>query len=413
MSNEKKKVKRKSRKKQMRKRGKILVISMAIVIVIVSISVAAYNMKKVTIDIDGDKKIVYTWARDYESLLKEQNIKIQNSDKVSIDLSNSIKRNSEINIKLSKNIHVYVDGQIKSVNTISKDVEELLNELDIKLYDNDKLNKELDYIIQDNDEIRITRVKVEDVEERAEIDFNKKEVKDYKCNIGESRVISQGKKGEKKVSYKITYEDGIEVNRELVGEEIINKPVDEVIGVGIFDSNSITVCVNKERNLSPDYVPQDLVLPNIRMSVSADKLYMRKEAANALEKMFNAAENEGIYLYGVSGYRSYYYQQSIYNPYSGYSAPPGASEHQLGLAMDVNAAYYGSNLITDFGYTEEGIWVEENAHKYGFIIRYLEGKESITGYYYEPWHIRYVGVELATELKNKGITLEEYYGIYD
>ena len=276
-----------------------------------------------------------------------------------------------------------------------------------------KMPKEFNYGIVNNDNRRIIKVKSENVEEISEIDFNKKEVKDYKANVGESRVISKGEKGEKKITYKVTYEDGIEVSRELIIEEVLHEPVDEIVSVGVFDSNSITVCVNKERNLSSDYEPQDLVLPNIRMAVSSDKLYMRSEAATALEKLFNAAEEDGIYLYGVSGYRSYYYQESIYNPYSGYSAPPGASEHQLGLAMDVNAGYYGSNLVTEFGYTEEGIWVEENAHKYGFIVRYLPGKEHITGYYYEPWHIRYVGVELATELKNKGITLEEYYGIYD
>ena len=139
---------------------------------------------------------------------------------------------------------------------------------------------------------------------------------------------------------------------------------------------------------------------------------MRKEAANALESLFNAADADGIYLYAVSGYRSYSYQSSIYNPYSGYSAPPGASEHQLGLAMDVTAAQYGGNLVTEFGYTDEGKWLAENAHKYGFVVRYLEGKEDITGYYYEPWHIRYLGVELATELKEKGLTLEEFYGEY-
>ena len=102
----------------------------------------------------------------------------------------------------------------------------------------------------------------------------------------------------------------------------------------------------------------------------------------------------------------------VYNPYSGYSAPPGASEHQLGLAMDITLAKYNGTLSVNFGNTKEGAWIRENAHKYGFIVRYLQGKEEVTGYKYEPWHIRYLGVDLATELYEKGITLEEYYGEY-
>lgn len=181
---------------------------------------------------------------------------------------------------------------------------------------------------------------------------------------------------------------------------------------GIFEENSLTVCVNKNRRISSDYEPEDLILPNVRAMNSESSLYMRKEAALALENLFNAAEEQGLYLYATSGYRSYSTQKSIYNPYSGYSAPPGASEHQLGLAMDVTLPEYGSRLYVKFGQSEEGIWLRENAYRYGFVIRYLEGKEDITGYNYEPWHIRYLGEELAKELYERGITLEEYYGDY-
>ena len=80
--------------------------------------------------------------------------------------------------------------------------------------------------------------------------------------------------------------------------------------------------------------------------------------------------------------------------------------------MDITLAEYGGKLYVKFGQSEEGVWVKENAHKYGFIIRYLEGKEDITGYNYEPWHLRYLGINLATELYERGITLEEYYGEY-
>ena len=124
----------------------------------------------------------------------------------------------------------------------------------------------------------------------------------------------------------------------------------------------------------------------------------------------------GLNLWIQSGYRSYTLQQKLYNNYVSrdgveaadrYSARPGHSEHQTGFAFDLNT-------ITDsFQYTDEGKWVNENAYKYGFILRYPKGKEFITGYKYESWHLRYVGKDLATILYNNGnwITLEEYYNL--
>ena len=133
-------------------------------------------------------------------------------------------------------------------------------------------------------------------------------------------------------------------------------------------------------------------------------------------KMCDDALKEGINLEIISGYRSYADQAYIYNNYvlsdsksnaDTYSARAGHSEHQTGLAADINS------LNTNFIYTKEGMWLNNNCHKYGFIIRYPEGKASVTGYMYEPWHIRYVGTPLASELYNNGnwISLEEYYGI--
>lgn len=132
-------------------------------------------------------------------------------------------------------------------------------------------------------------------------------------------------------------------------------------------------------------------------------------------KMKDDALKEGINLNIISGFRSYNDQNIIYNNYvkkdgkklaDTYSARPGHSEHQTGFAMDINS------LKTDFQYTKEGIWLNNNAYKYGFILRYPKGKENITGYMFEPWHYRYVG-ELSKTLYNNGswITLEEYFGI--
>lgn len=311
-----------------------------------------------------------------------------------------------------KNIVIKVDGKIIEHKSTAKNVKEIIDEANIELNEEDKINYRLDEKIINNQEIVINRIYSIDEEVIEEIDFKEVIVKDYKTAIGESRVICDGIKGENKKSYTVTYEDGKEIDRILKSEEIIKEPTDKVVAEGIFEENSLTVCVNKNRRISSDYEPEDLILPNVRAMNSESSLYMRKEAALALENLFNAAEEQGLYLYATSGYRSYSTQKSIYNPYSGYSAPPGASEHQLGLAMDVTLPEYGSRLYVKFGQSEEGIWLRENAYRYGFVIRYLEGKEDITGYNYEPWHIRYLGGELAKELYERGITLEEYYGDY-
>lgn len=137
-------------------------------------------------------------------------------------------------------------------------------------------------------------------------------------------------------------------------------------------------------------------------------------AAAALKKLQDAAKSEGLSMPLVSGYRSYETQKRIYNNYVSLwgqehtdttSARPGHSEHQTGLAFDVG------KLTSSYGETKEGIWLKNNCHKYGFIIRYLKGKENITGYSYEPWHIRYVGVDAATYIMENNLTLEEYLGV--
>ncbi len=155
--------------------------------------------------------------------------------------------------------------------------------------------------------------------------------------------------------------------------------------------------VNKTYALPSDYAPG-----------------VSEKAANAYDKMQDAANAEGLNIYIASGYRSYDYQDGLYNRYvqnSGkeqadrFSARAGHSEHQTGLAFDLNS------IDDSFKDTAEGKWVAAHCHEYGFIIRYPEGKESITGYMYEPWHIRYLGVDTATAVYESGLTLEEYLGI--
>lgn len=132
--------------------------------------------------------------------------------------------------------------------------------------------------------------------------------------------------------------------------------------------------------------------------------------------MQNAAKKDNLNLTIISGFRSYNFQSSLYNNYVSrhgqamadtFSARAGYSEHQTGLAMDLN------QISDSFGETKVGKWLDNNAYKYGFILRYPKGKSNETGYKYEPWHFRYVGVSLATKLYNNGnwITIESYYGI--
>ncbi|MGM8214758.1 M15 family metallopeptidase [Bacillaceae bacterium W0354] len=191
--------------------------------------------------------------------------------------------------------------------------------------------------------------------------------------------------------------------------------------VVVDNPNSINVIVNKNRKLPDGFVPPNLVEPNVPFSFSGqdEKRQLQEVAARALEELFEAAKEDGIELFAVSGYRSYDRQYSIYNwnvnnygqaHADQYSAKPGHSEHQTGLTMDVSAAVVSYQLIEDFGKTDEGLWLEQNAHKHGFVIRYPEGKSDITGYSYEPWHLRYFGTETATEIFESGLTVEEYFG---
>jgi len=185
------------------------------------------------------------------------------------------------------------------------------------------------------------------------------------------------------------------------------------------DPDSILVLVNKQYGLPEDYKPRDLVYPDVPFTFSEriDKRKMREEAATVLEQLFSGAKNDGISLLGVSAYRSsetqtdlfdYYVQKDGEKAAETFSAIPGHSEHETGLAIDVTGGDGRCAAEDCFADTEEAKWLADHAAKYGFIIRYPKGKEQITGYKYEPWHIRYVGKKAAMEMAERGITLEEY-----
>ncbi len=184
------------------------------------------------------------------------------------------------------------------------------------------------------------------------------------------------------------------------------------------DPTDTLILVNKN-NKAPA-VPVTLVKPDVQPTREAvsENIYMRPEAAAALEDLFEAAAQDGITLYATSGYRSYSTQKAIFErklermdekQANASVAKPGYSEHQTGLAMDIEGeTTKGTGLTEAFGESPEGIWTAEHCAEYGFIIRYPKGKTNITGYIYEPWHLRYVGKEAAAEITELGVTFEEY-----
>ncbi len=142
---------------------------------------------------------------------------------------------------------------------------------------------------------------------------------------------------------------------------------------------------------------------------------------HALQKLLNDGNKQGFQLSNASGFRSYQSQEQLFDQYvqrdgekaaNKYSAKPGHSEHQTGLTYDIVSENTDNNFKTSFGKTEEGQWLKDNAYKYGFIIRYPKNKTHITGYQYEPWHIRYVGKDTAKKLYKSNETLEEYLDLY-
>ncbi|MBR5641149.1 MAG: M15 family metallopeptidase [Firmicutes bacterium] len=186
-------------------------------------------------------------------------------------------------------------------------------------------------------------------------------------------------------------------------------------------TDDILVLVNKTHPVTRDYVADDLVTvvhcdPNVG---NKDTKKMRKVAADAIEELIAGAKEDGYDIVMRTGYRSYDYQDYLFNSYAAnygeaeantYSARPGQSEHQTGWCCDVGVL---GVALTDFDYRPEAVWIADNCWKYGFILRYPADKTDITGYIYESWHIRYVGKDVAQYIYENGLTLEEYLGILD
>ena len=252
---------------------------------------------------------------------------------------------------------------------------------------------------------------------------NKIENKDKVNNTKELTELEKAKKD--LAYYKDEYEDAYKEYREKNKDLSIEKVITNVnIGLNYDyythtkatkDLNTNTILVNKYNYLTEDYVPENL--QTVDKKYSSKTLQLVDYAKEAFEELSEAASKENYTVLAMSSYRSYQYQYNLYNRYVStdgveaadtYSARPGYSEHQTGLAVDV---YNGKEDFTNFEKTKEYNWMQDNAYKFGFILRFPKDKENETGYEFESWHYRYVGLEVAKYIKEHNISFEEYCAI--
>ncbi len=207
-------------------------------------------------------------------------------------------------------------------------------------------------------------------------------------------------------------------NEDPLREEAKEKLLAYRLSAPLETCDELRVLVDQSHSLPPDYVPDDLVplraygVPTL----GSDVLRLRRDAAEHLGRLVEAAAADGEELVVASAYRSYEEQQisherlaSVYGAdANGMSAPPGHSQHQLGTAVDFTNAAVGYQVWMPFGETTAYLWLQHHAQEYGFVLAYPRGKEEETGYQWEPWHYRYVGVENAQRLEKSGLSLQEF-----
>ena len=222
--------------------------------------------------------------------------------------------------------------------------------------------------------------------------------------------------GKKTVHYKVTDQAGNQSQKDLIVDvveyvgDLIN-PITAKADI-VENPDDVTVLVNKLHEIPKGWKPDDLE------DVIDCHQQLRHEANEAYTKFYQAAKAKGIAIYTISGYREPETQQLYWDNSVKvfgeehaiqYNAYPRRSEHELGLCVDISYTTEGDRLSEKVADSALGKFIQSDAYKYGFILRYPQDKVRITGYSYEPWHIRYVGVDLATKLHNENITLEEYY----
>ncbi|WOO87738.1 M15 family metallopeptidase [Mollicutes bacterium LVI A0039] len=239
--------------------------------------------------------------------------------------------------------------------------------------------------------------------------------------ISESITSEESIRNPESKSLNVLVQETIDQYNNYLLLQNLKTQADTLIKTSTVASTVATSNASETTNSCEPYYAQGFLIANKKhcLEQSFNPGDISAETRSSWEQMQASAQADGINLHFQSGFRSYDYQVETYNYWvsvygeekaNQVSAKPGYSEHQTGLAIDVSGDN-GCLLETCFIDTPEGTWLAKHAHEYGFIIRYMPGKEDITGYTYEPWHIRYVGVETATEIYNQQTTLEEYLGV--
>lgn len=358
---------------------KVLIITPIVIVVsIVSVlllSTVSYD-KKLTIKI-GDKIPEVSDYFKKNLFINYDNIKIswKELDSTVAGIYNGIVKIKDKEYIVSLEIKDEEAPVIRTEDTITVLQYE---EFDIKNYIEVTDNSSDELLVESTGDYDLTKIGTYNITVKASDKSNNETTKDLAL-----RVISEAEKNGN--------------NIEDLGETSKGFKIQKIDGITYV--NGILIA-NKTYALPSTYNPGNL-------------LSVMTQNFNSLK---SEAASQGLNIYIISGFRSYNTQYTLYNNYVArdgvsaadtYSARAGHSEHQTGLAADVNS------LNTNFVYTREGAWLKDNCYKYGFIIRYVENKDDQTGYMYEPWHIRYVGVDLATKLYNGGnwLTIEEYFGI--
>lgn len=292
----------------------------------------------------------------------------------------------------------YFNNNLLDMATFKEDNNAFEN---IKGYDKNNLNKYLKYLKKNND------APLEDIILLVNNDIDETYSKDL-INIVKAKYFIKNN-----LDAYLKYEEkDIDKKVAAVNVGLNNEYYTNMIETDLNKED--LMIVNKYNYLSKDYEPDDLEEIDSNYSQGVNNR-LRHVARVAFEKMAAEAALDNIKLFNVSAYRSYKTQENIYNrnvankgveETDKASARPGNSEHQTGLALDVNW------IDTEFENTDAFKWLQKNAYKYGFILRYVKNKEDLTGYIYEPWHYRYVGKDVAKKIKDEEITFDEYYAYY-
>lgn len=367
----------------------ILISLIAVIFLTIATIVTLKIIKNVREDkiVEPKQEEKSLYSKKATEVLKELSL----TDKVKgEEYSKTLETMLESNIFNSK----YIEDYKKIEYTSIPNFEENIN----KLLDNNYKSSEINYILSNFKEnldilLNMKHIDILDFKNITNFDINKLE-----------RYLTYNDKNEYDLKTVVTY---VNIGLDKPGySDYSSYTIEEA-------QNDLTILVNKYHKLPDNYEPNDLVELSYKNGYA---YHLRKEAATNFEKLTSQALLDNVIFYPFSAYRSFNTQSILYNRYKArdgalkadtYSARPGFSEHQLGLAVDVRSNTLNDNL-TDQDYE----WMLNNSYKYGFIIRYPKGKQHITQFIEEPWHLRYLGVELATKVHHSNLTYDEYYDLY-